>query len=135
MTDENENTPVAVPPEPAAPAAPARVFARTVFRKLPTLTEKQMSKLAPQLRAQYLTEKKHEDDWGHLPPNLSKHLRGMDPKNISDSAVEKHAKTTETDPAHFAAAKAYFKWGIGQEMPLEKYQAAIEEVLSHKHGV
>lgn len=123
------------PAEPVA-AKPARVFTRTRFPKLPVLTDADFKKrkMRPQDVAAYKAAKKHEDDWGHLPPQVQEKLQGVDPKDVSDNAVEKHAKTRATDPVHFAAAKAFHRWGMHQELSLEAYDAAIEATLNEKHG-
>lgn len=135
MTDETQEAPADAPQPDPTPAKPARVFPRTRFPKLPVLDAKQLAKLSPQMRAKYHAEKKHEDDWGHLAPNLAAKLRGVEPSTLSPNAVELHAKSKQTDPVHFAAAKAFHKWAIGQEMTPAEYDAAVEAVLSHKHGV
>lgn len=109
-----------------------QAFAPTRFPKLVELTEAQVSKLSPVERAEYLDEKTHQDLWGHLPPQHHVALRGV--PSLPDDAVENHARTMGTDPVHFAATKAFFKWGIGQEMSVEEYDAAIEHVLGHGHG-
>lgn len=118
--------------EAPAPPKPPRQFARTRFPKLPALTEKELLTLAPQERAAYLADKQHQDLWGHLPPQVGQHLRGV--LQLAPNAVENHAKRADTDPVHFAAARAYHKWAMGQEMSAEDYDAAIEKVLSEGHG-
>lgn len=121
------------PEAPAEKAPPTiRPFARTRFPKLPALTEKQIAALPPVARAGYLSQKKHEDSWGHLPPNVHGHLRGIE--QLAPNAVENHARTRKTDPVHFAAARAYFKWPLGKEMTLEEFDAAVDEALNHPHG-
>lgn len=107
-------------------------FAPTKFPKLPKLNEAQVAKLNPSTRAAYIEEKKHEEKWGHLPPQVHLHLRGVD--SLPENAVENHARELKTDPVHFAAARAFHKWGIGQEMELEDFEAAVEQVVSEGHG-
>lgn len=119
-------------------AKPARQFAPTRFPKLPVLTDAELKKLTPQGRTSYLAAKKHEDDWGHLPPQISSKLVGTSAEvvnmNYGANAVELIAKRRGTDPVHFAAAKAYFKWPMHAQMSEDAYDAAVEEVLSHRHG-
>jgi hypothetical protein len=82
-----------------------------------------------------LTQKEREEHlklWGHLPPQLHAELVGV--KELPENAVENHAKVLKTDPVHFAAAKAYHQWGIGKEMEVEEYSAAVKQVLAERHG-
>lgn len=112
-------------------------FAPTVFRKLKAfeaLPKKVRETMTPAQALAYKAELKHQDDWGHLPPQVHAQLRGVDPAKVSDDAVEKHAKTRGTDPVHFAAAKAFHRWPMHAEMTVEAYDAALEQVLSEKHG-
>jgi hypothetical protein len=118
-------SPVTAPPEPRA-TPPTR------FPRLRALGERELAGMAPAARASYLAEKAHQDAWGHLPPQISVHLRGVE---LPPLAVEHHARDAKTDPVHFAATKAYYRWALGQEMSREKYAAAVAHVLSEPHGL
>lgn len=98
---------------------------------LEPLTDAQLAKLQPHERTTYAAEQKHQETWGHLPPQLQPALRGME---LPTNAVEVHARAKKTNPVHFAAARAYHRWAIGQEMTAEEYDAALEQVLNERHG-
>lgn len=99
---------------------------------LAALTDRQLAKLSPTERATYDTQRKHQQLWGHLPPQRAQALRGIE--SLSELAVEVHARELKTDPVHFAAAAAYHRWPVGQEMSVEEYEAAVAQVLSERHG-
>lgn len=99
---------------------------------LAPLTDRQLAKLGPQERAAYDAQQKHHKLWGHLPPQRQQALRGVE--SLSERAVEVHARELKTDPVHFAAAAAYHRWPVGQEMSVEEYEAAVAQVLSERHG-
>lgn len=96
------------------------------------LSDKQLEKLSPQQRAAYIAQREHQKRWGHLPPQVQRALQGV--MELAENAVENHAKAQGTDPVHFAAARAFHRWPIGQEMSSEEYVAAIEQTLQHRHG-
>jgi len=130
--EASESKAEATKPKPAP-----RQFAPTVFRKLKPfeqLTKRQQETMSAKQAAEYKAEVKHQQDWGHLPPQVHELLRGVDPVQLSSSAVELLAKVRGTDPCHFAAAKAFHKWPMHAEMSLEAYDEAIERVLSERHG-
>jgi hypothetical protein len=104
----------------------------TRFPRLPALGERDLASMAPAPRAAYQAEKAHQDVWGHLPPQVSFHLRGV---TLPPLAVEHHARDAKTDPVHFAATRAYYRWALGQEMSREEYDAAVARVLSEPHGL
>jgi hypothetical protein len=97
-----------------------------------TLSERQLKQLAPNERASYLATQKHLERWGHLPPQHQVALRGIE--EMPEDAVENHARTLKTDPVHFAAAKAYHRWAIGQEMSAEEYAAAVSQAIGERNG-
>jgi len=99
---------------------------------LATLSDRQLAKLGPQERAAYDALKKHHELWGHLPPQRQQGLRGIE--TLSENAVEVHARKLKTNPVHFAAAAAYHRWPIGQEMSVEEYEAALAQTLGERHG-
>lgn len=99
---------------------------------LPNLTERQIAAMSPRARTQYLAARKHQELWGHLPLAHQQLLVGME--SLSEDAVENHARERKTDPVHFAATRAYFRWPIGMEMSLKEYDAAVELVLRQSHG-
>lgn len=113
------------------PLAKPRVTPPTRFPRLPALGERELAAMAPHRRAAFTAEKAHQDAWGHLPPQVSQHLRSVE---LPPQAVEHHAREAKTDPVHFAAARAYYRWALGQEMSREQYDAAVAHVLSEPHG-
>lgn len=114
------------------PPPPARSTPPTRFPRLPILGERELAAMSPAPRAAYHAEKAHQDAWGHLPPQVSAHLRGV---SLPPQAVENHAKDAKTDPVHFAAARAFYRWPLGLEMSREQYDAAVARVLSEPHGL
>jgi len=91
----------------------------------------ELARLAPHQRAAHESEVAHHGKWGHLPPQVSEHLRGVE---LPPQAVENHARAAGTDPVHFAAARAFHRWALGQEMSRAQYDAAVARVLSEAHG-
>lgn len=96
------------------------------------LTDKALSKLTPQQRAAYDARRAHHERWGHLPVQLQSSLAGV--RALANDAVENHARTLNTDPVHFAAVRAFYRWPIGQEMDVDQYAKAVEHVLTQRHG-
>lgn len=119
-------------PRPPSPPLPARSTPPTRFLRLPVLGERELAAMSPAPRAAYHAEKAHQDAWGHLPPQVSVHLRGV---SLPPQAVENHAKDAKTDPVHFAAARAFYRWPLGLEMSREQYDAAVARVMSEPHGL
>ena len=124
--------PTATGPAPLGATSAPRSTPRIRFPRLPALAEPALAAMAPHRRAAYLAEKAHQDDWGHLPPQVAHLLRGV---TLPPLAVEHHARAAGTDPVHFAAARAFHRWALGQEMSREQYDAAVARVLSESFGL